>query len=139
MDNGHHTQRVLVVDDERLIADSLAIILNRSGFEASAAYSGEMALQIAPAFKPDLLISDVIMSGISGIEAAIQVQADFPSCKVLLFSGQAATSSLLAEARARNYDFELILKPIHPSDLIAKLRDVVADATTGSVHIGPAQ
>jgi CheY-like chemotaxis protein len=118
--------KVLVADDERVIADSLATILNRSGYDARAAYSGEMAVEMARNFQPDMLISDVVMPGITGIEAAIRVRAILPSCKVLLFSGQAATAGLLEMARAQNHEFELLTKPIHPSELIAKLRSTVS-------------
>jgi len=114
--------RVLVADDERVIADTLAMILNQSGFEAQAVYSGERAVDLALTFKPEMLISDVIMGGMSGIEAAIQIRTHFPQVKVLLFSGQAATSDLLTEARAQGYEFEILAKPVHPQDLVARLR-----------------
>lgn len=114
--------RVLVADDERVIADTLAMILNQSGFEAQAVYSGENAVDLAHTFEPEMLISDVIMGGMSGIEAAIQIRALLPKVKVLLFSGQAATSDLLTEARAQGYEFEILAKPVHPQDLVARLR-----------------
>jgi CheY-like chemotaxis protein len=100
--------RVLIADDERILADSLAMILNRSGFDARAAYSGEMAIEIARSFQPDMLVTDVIMTGITGIEAAIMVYEMLPSCKILLLSGNAATADLLEMARARNHEFELL-------------------------------
>src|ERR1700689_1431749 len=87
--------RVLVADDEQVIANTLAIILNQAGFEARAVYSGEKAIEALDTFKPDMLISDVIMTGMTGIEAAIQTRAKLPNCKVLLFSGQAATAGLV--------------------------------------------
>ena len=46
-----------------------------------------------------------------------------PDCKVLLFSGQAETCDLLKEARIRGYDFEILAKPVHPADLLARLRN----------------
>jgi CheY-like chemotaxis protein len=114
--------KVLVVDDERVIADSLAMILNQSGFEARAVYSGEKALEAAPELKPDMLISDVIMAGLNGIDAAIRIRALLPQIKILLFSGQAATADLLEKARAKGYEFEILAKPVHPHDLLTKLR-----------------
>jgi CheY-like chemotaxis protein len=117
--------RVLIADDEEVIANTLATILNHSGFEAQAVYSGEKALEVAHHFKPDMLISDVIMHGITGIETAIRVRAILPSCKVLLFSGQAATANLLERARARGYEFEILTKPVHPADLLSRMRSAV--------------
>jgi CheY-like chemotaxis protein len=114
--------RVLVADDEQVIANTLAIILNQAGFEARAVYSGEKAIESLDTFQPDMLISDVIMTGMTGIEAAIATRAKRPSCKILLFSGQAATADLLEKARAQGHEFEILAKPVHPTDLLAKLR-----------------
>ncbi len=114
--------RVLVADDEQVIANTLAIILNQAGFEAKAVYSGENAVDSLDDFQPNMLISDVIMTGMTGIEAAIKVRAKLPGCKILLFSGQAATADLLEKARAQGHEFEILAKPVHPTDLLAKLR-----------------
>jgi CheY-like chemotaxis protein len=122
MPENHAKPKVLVADDERVIADTLAMILNQSGFEARAVYSGEKALELAPSFQPDMLISDVIMAGINGIDAAIQVRTLLPKIKILLFSGQAATADLLEKARAQGYEFEILAKPVHPQDLLNRLR-----------------
>jgi CheY-like chemotaxis protein len=117
-----HKPRVLVADDERVIADTLAMILNQSGFQAKVAYTGEKALEMAAEFQPEMLISDVIMAGLNGIDAAIQIREILPAIKILLFSGQAATADLLEKARERGYEFEILAKPVHPQDLLAKLR-----------------
>ena len=114
--------KVLVADDERVIADTLTMILNQSGFDARAVYSGEKAVEMASTFAPDMLISDVIMADLNGIDAAIQIRSILPSVKILLFSGQAATADLLEKARAQGYEFEILAKPVHPQDLLAKLR-----------------
>jgi DNA-binding NtrC family response regulator len=113
---------VFVVDDEFIIAQTLATILNLSGFQARAFAHPEEAFAAREEVKPDLLISDVKMPGMSGIELAIRFRQVQPNCKVLLFSGQASTSDLLEEARNQGYDFELLTKPVHPADLLAKIR-----------------
>ena len=113
--------RVLVADDERVIADTLVIILNRSGFDATAVYSGEGAVEAAETLRPDMLISDVIMADMNGIDAAIRIRKLLPACKVLLFSGQAATADLLASARNAGHHFTLLNKPVHPKDLLARV------------------
>ncbi len=114
--------KVLVVDDEQVIADTLAKILDINGYDASAVYSGISAVESARALQPDLIISDVIMQDMDGIEAAIKIRAFLPSCKILLFSGQAATADLLENARSQGHDFEILAKPVHPSELLAKLK-----------------
>lgn len=114
--------RVLVVDDEQVIADTLAKILDLNGYDASAVYTGTAAVESARSMKPDLVISDVIMPDMNGIEAAISIRGFLPTCKILLFSGQAATADLLENARAQGHEFEILAKPVHPSDLLAKLK-----------------
>ncbi len=114
--------RVLVVDDERVIADTLAKILDLNGYDASAAYTGTEAVESARSLQPDLIISDVIMPDMNGIEAAIKIRSFLPGCKILLFSGQAATADLLENARARGHEFYILAKPIHPADLLAKIK-----------------
>ena len=113
---------VLVVDDEQVIADTLAKILDLNGYDASAVYTGTAAVESARSLRPDLIISDVIMPDMNGIEAAISIRSFLPTCKILLFSGQAATADLLEDARAHGHEFEILAKPVHPSDLLAKLR-----------------
>ncbi len=117
------TNRVaFVVDDEPVIAQTLAIILNQAGFQASAFDRPEKAIGALADSTPALLISDVMMPGMTGIELAIHFRKAQPECKVLLFSGQASTANLLEKARAEGYDFDLLSKPVHPADLLAKLR-----------------
>ncbi len=114
-------RRVLVVDDETRIADTLAAIFRNAGYEAAAAYDGSSALAQCESFRPDLVVTDVVMPGMNGVEMAIQVKQQYPGCKVLLFSGQASTANLLEEARRSGYDFDLLTKPVHPKELLAKL------------------
>jgi DNA-binding response OmpR family regulator len=120
-------RKVLIADDEEVIADTLAMILNQAGFETRAVYSGETALEIARTFEPDMLISDVVMPGISGIDTAIKLRGKLSACKILLFSGQASTSDLLEKARVQGHHFEILHKPLHPSDLLARIRATVPD------------
>jgi CheY-like chemotaxis protein len=114
-------RRVIVVDDERLIANTLAIILNNAGYDARAVFSGEQLVELLESFQPEVLIADVVMSGMTGIEAAIATRNKLPKCNILLFSGQAITADLMDQARAQGHEFELLVKPVHPSDLLAKL------------------
>jgi len=109
---------VLVVDDESVIADTVAEILSRSGYAALTAYDGNEALETALITPPEMLITDVILPGMSGIELAIKMRRIFPDCKILLFSGQAATVDLLATAKGAGHHFNLLHKPVHPKDLL---------------------
>src|SRR6201992_1384208 len=114
--------RILVVDDEKVIADTIVQILNRDGFIAEAAYGGEEAIERARRHCPDLVLSDVLMPQIDGVEAAIAIRLNCPDTRIILFSGQAATVEILARARERGHTFELLPQPIHPPHLIKRHR-----------------
>jgi CheY-like chemotaxis protein len=107
-------RKVLVADDEQVIANTLAIILNQAGFEARAVYSGEKAIEALDSFQPDMLISDVIMTGMTGIEAAIATRRRCPTARSCSSPGQAATADLLEKARPDGHEFEILAKPVHP-------------------------
>src|SRR5258708_2911719 len=128
--------RILIADDESVIADSLAMIFRASGFEARAVYSGERAMELAHSFEPDVLISDVIMRGMTGIEVGIYVREHFPACRVLLFSGQAATSDMILAANTTGHRFDMLTKPVHPQVLLDYLREFAEDAQRMPSAIG---
>lgn len=113
--------RVLVIDDERHVADTLVMILKMSGWEAAAAYDGKAALQSIDSFRPRIVISDVIMPDMNGIEVCKVIQSKYPACHIFLSSGQAATNDLIAEAQRKGFDWELLAKPVEPHELLAKL------------------
>jgi DNA-binding NtrC family response regulator len=113
---------VYIVDDERVIADTLATILQRSGFRAKPFHNPMDALAAASDNPPDLLISDVVMPQLSGIDLAIQLKVICPACKILLFSGQSQTANLLKSARELGHDFHLLTKPVHPKDLLYQIQ-----------------
>lgn len=115
---------VFVVDDETVIATTLAAILKNAGFEAHAFFSGQEAVDSLDKLQPDLLVTDVVMPGMTGIEAAIITRRQLPKCKILLFSGQAVTKDLMEAARAQGHDFDILAKPVHPTDLLQKLRSL---------------
>ncbi|HEX5410834.1 MAG TPA: response regulator [Terriglobia bacterium] len=120
--DGPEKLRVLIVDDELTIADTLVEILSGEGYDAMAAATGDSALASAQTFLPDIVISDVIMPGINGVELGIRIRRDLPRCRVILFSGQTETSDLLGQARKRGHEFEIIAKPIKPQTLLAMIR-----------------
>lgn len=122
---GEHQLRVLVVDDEIQITRTLEAILRGEGFDVATASSGEDAVLAAQGWHPDLVLSDVVMPGMDGVEAAIQISNSLPGCKIVLLSGYAVVYDLTKTARARGYEFDVIEKPIHPQNLIQHLRLVL--------------
>ena len=126
-------KRLLIVDDEHLIADTLSAIMAAHGFDAWTAYSGEEAVEMASEINPHLLISDVMMHGINGVQAAMRVVDNNPSCRVILFSGQMETTDFLKAARFRGHSFMAVKKPLHPTILIRMVHDLLAQANAASV------
>ena len=124
---GHHVDRptILVVDDECAIADTLSEILARSGYNTLTAYDAASALEAALLHPPEVLVTDVILPGMSGIELAISIRRIFPDCKVILFSGNAATSSLLASATRGGHNFALLNKPVHPPEMLSRIAECI--------------
>jgi DNA-binding response OmpR family regulator len=120
---------VLVVDDEAVIADTLAVILEQSGIRVLVAYDGKTALAIANAVPPDLLLTDVAMPGMNGIDLAVAIMHILPKCKILLFSGQASTMNLLGTARDAGQDFTVLAKPLHPTELLARVSETLTMLT----------
>lgn len=116
-----HLKRILVVDDESNIADSLAEILIVHGYDAVAFYEGQAAIDSARNACPALVISDVVMPNLNGVETVLAIQQLCPTTRIWLFSGQAGTADLMESARSQGHDFELLPKPIHPDELLKKL------------------
>jgi len=112
---------VMVVDDEPIVADTILEILKEEGIDGFAFSGGHAALNWFARINPDAVIMDVVMPGISGIAAGIEMRKQSPSCRVILFSGQTSTTDLLNEARAQGHEFEVLEKPIKPEVLLAQL------------------
>ena len=113
-----------VVDDEDIIATTLAMILNRSGFEAVAFTQPQEVLRAAEVRCPSFLITDVSMPVLNGIDLAIQFKAIYPRCRVLLFSGAFSTGARIDGAKQKGFEFPILAKPVHPNELLAKLKQL---------------
>jgi len=121
MNDSAEPLRVLIVDDEAIIADSLVAIFSRAGYESRAAYSAEHAIALIELWPPHFAILDVFLPGMNGIDLAIRMKAELPSCRLILFSGQASTSDLLEQARQNGHALQVIPKPVHPDELLRLL------------------
>jgi DNA-binding response OmpR family regulator len=123
--SGEGSFHIFVVDDEQRISETLAIILQHNGFTVTSFTNPIEALKQAAEASPNLLLSDVVMPELSGLDLAVSVKEKCPDCKILLFSGQAETIDLLRAAREQGHDFPLVSKPIHPTDLLRRIRDLI--------------
>jgi len=118
-------RKILIIDDEPTIADTLAVIFSSSGYEARAVYSAEQALEVLEAWQPDLSIIDVVLPGMNGIEFAIFLKDSYPTCQFLLFSGQPGASGLLEDARKKGHLFDILAKPLHPTFMLSTVSDML--------------
>jgi len=116
--------KILLVDDERTIADTLGTILTLEGFSVVISYNGLDALNLAKAESFDVVLMDVVLPGIDGIQASQGIIKIRPQCKVILFSGNISTQHLLNEARANGVEFEILPKPTHPTVIIERFRAI---------------
>ncbi len=128
--------KILVVDDEGGIRLTVALTLAMHGYETATAFSGEEAVRVAGSFRPDCIVSDVVMGEMNGIEAAIEILRILPDCKVLLISGNAGYGDLLEKARAKGFGFELLLKPVPPPDLLTKISQMLPGTAGQPVGCG---
>ena len=114
--------KVMVVDDERLIADTIAEILEAGGYEATVLYDGESALEHCKEMCPEIVISDYVLPGINGLELAGRLREQCPTARVLLLTGQASLASMAERMRSKGHDFEILAKPLHPEELFERLK-----------------
>jgi len=119
-------RKILVVEDASAVAQTLTLILRHEGYYAATAHSGEDAVWLARSFQPDLVVGDVEMGTVDGVEAAMEIRRFLPHCEVLFVSGTATWEDYLAKARAEGYGFELLAKPIPPPELLAKISQTLS-------------
>ena len=115
-----HRFRIFVLDDQPLIADTIAKVLESRGYEAHARYTSADVLELATEIPPDLLIADVSLgpNQITGIDVAVYFQRFHPGCQAILISGNPASGELHQLARDKGHDFELLSKPINPEYML---------------------
>ena len=133
MDEAKESIRVLVVDDERAVADSLTLILQASGYEATPAYSAEQAVQICAEANPHIVVSDVVMGPMSGFDLAIWLAENRPGCRIILMSAHSFHNPLVA--KSMHGGFEFFPKPLHPDKFLAKLAAPYTESDSSGEHL----
>ena len=111
--------RVAVIDNEHIIADTLAEILRQHGYEAKPHYNGESALVDAGWFRPDVVLSDIQIGTIDGIETALRIRENQPQCRIILFTASPVDRELYR--KIDNLGFEFLRRPLQPREVLALL------------------
>jgi DNA-binding response OmpR family regulator len=119
LDENSHIPLVLVADGEALIVETLQAVLNMRGLATAPAFNGKQALEMARLAPPDILIADVALPGMDGFDLALEFSKIAPNCDIILISGEPSSCSRAAEYRAQGCDFVLMMRPVHPQDLLA--------------------
>ncbi|MEO6817681.1 MAG: response regulator [Edaphobacter sp.] len=123
-------QRILVVDDDRLVADTLALIFVKNGFEARTAYSADQALESARAFHPNLLLCDVTMPGRDGLALVSDVARELPSCRIIMLTGfYSNLNSVREQSNLLGRPVGILTKPCQPADLLREATSMLAAAS----------
>jgi DNA-binding NtrC family response regulator len=119
-------QRVLVVDDDQLVADTLRLVFAVNGFDSEACYSAADALRKARSFDPELLLCDVTMPGGSGLQLAATINREMPKCQMIMLTGYLThTASVELEAFRMNRPLKLLNKPCRPEVLLKEATDLL--------------
>lgn len=126
--------RVLIIDDEVNVSDTLALIFTKEGYEARVAYSAEAAIELIAEWAPGLAIIDVILPGMNGIDFALVLKANYPDCRLLLFSGETSTAELLAQTAKDGNLFNVLAKPLHPAYMLETAADLLGDKPKGMME-----
>lgn len=123
-------QRILVVDDDRLVADTLALIFVKNGFEARAAYSADQALETARTFHPNLLLCDVTMPGRDGLALVYDITHEFPSCRIIVLTGfYSNLKSVREQSNKLARPVGIFTKPCQPTELLREAASMLAAAS----------
>jgi CheY-like chemotaxis protein len=117
-------RRILILDDESSVAETLEMIFRGCGYEARTAFSAEQAIEVIAEWQPDLAIVDVMLPRMNGIQFGTVLKSNYPACEILLVSGHPGTGELLEIARQQGHNFQILAKPLHPAlilDIVAHL------------------
>src|SRR5512145_340289 len=99
------THKILVADDDADSLDGLTTLLTSWGYEVETAHDGEEAYQRALAFRPDLVIADLVMAGMDGLALAGALQQDYPSATVIILTGHATVDTAVSAMKRGVYDY----------------------------------
>ncbi len=120
--------RVLVVDDDRLVADTLSLIYNANGYECEARYSAAEGFERAKEFSPALLLCDITMPEESGLELAARLQEAMPHIRMLMLTAYASNGAkVTAYAHQRRRPLKVLHKPCRPDDLLRETQALLAN------------
>ena len=129
-------RKILIVEDEAVVLHTLQLILQQHGYDVKGARDGHEAFAISPGFQPDILLCDINLPDIDGIQIALRIKREVPYCRVVLLSGEITSAELLDQAKAHGHFFEVLAKPTDPQHLLRVLAGgrVVPPRDSSGIH-----
>ena len=122
-------QRVLVIDDDRLVADTLNLIFQANGYESEAVYSAADGLARARTFDPGLLLCDITMPEESGLQLAEKLQREMPHCKLLMLTAYSSNAIKVEQHITRTQrPLHFLNKPCRPEVLLRAAQELLQTA-----------
>lgn len=122
-------RRILIVDDEPVVADTLRLIFQKSGFEALSAYSVDEAMLCAATFTPDLMLCDISMPEKDGVELISEMDRGYPACRILVLTGAYESMGRVQEfAKALKRSLPVLAKPCAPADVLREAGSLLLTA-----------
>jgi DNA-binding NtrC family response regulator len=121
--------RVLLVDDEEEFVSALSERLTLRGIEVDSALNGEEALARLVAKDFEVVILDVMMPGLGGLEVLRQIKATHPNTQVILLTGHGSTREGIEGMRLGAFDY--LIKPVDLEDMLEKMKAAAKMAGTG--------
>ena len=119
-------RRILIVDDEHVVADTLKVIFSKRGFAARAVYSAGEAIEAAGEFDPELLLCDLDMPGRDGLELIAEMDARRPACKILVLTvAYASIQGVMERATELRRRLPVLAKPCAPDDVLRAAHDLL--------------
>jgi DNA-binding response OmpR family regulator len=129
-------RRVLIVDDDRLVADTLTLIFKKSGFDAKTTYSADEAMQCARGFRPELLVSDITMPGRDGLSLVRDISHELPSCHIIVLTGiYSNVKNVREQAGKLSRQVDILIKPCPPSELLRQAQAALSTTSSSMSHV----
>jgi len=122
-------QRVLVIDDDRLVADTLNLIFLQNGFQSEARYSAAEGLERARSFDPELVLCDVTMPDGDGLQLAERLHEERPKIRMLMLTAYRSNASQVeAQSTRMGRPLKMLCKPCRPEELLRTANEILQTA-----------